>query len=390
MRKLFIVLIGLVFWPIFKLFPLKHKLWIFGAQNGEAFADNSKFLFEYIIEEQPSIDAVWITRSKDILKKLRENNLPVQHNLSILGLWYMVRAEVIVFSTSRSDMLFIHHKIGRKIVNLWHGMPIKKIAYDYGPHKPENKNLKAKVWDTFVADFQHTDVDIIASTSPFYNKILTSSFRNNNTFVTGQPRTDVFYKWNKKAIKDKLGFSEDKIIVTYMPTHRAYGTGKMNPKIFENNNKMHQFFREQGVKLVWKYHKNMLINYDPNLETADQIVDLTRNNVDPQELLFITDILITDYSSCYIDFLLFNSPIVFYHYDDYEESDNALYFSIKENNPGPIVNTEMELGQVIQRLILGGDGFVEIRKKYLNQYHTYQDGNSSERVFELINSEIDR
>jgi len=390
MRKFFIVILGFVFWPVFKLIPVKNNLWVFGAQNGQDYADNSKFLFEYIIEEQPSTDAVWITRSKDILKKLREKNLPVQHNLSILGLWYMVRAEVIAFSTSRSDILFIHYKTGRKIVNLWHGMPIKKIAYDYGPHKPENKDLKARVWDFFVAGFQHNEVDIIASTSPFYNEILSSSFRNNNTYVTGQPRTDVFYKWDKKAIKEELGFSEDEIIVTYMPTHRAYGAGKMNPQIFEHDAEMLNFLRHQKVSVVWKYHKNMLQNYDSNTKTPQQIVDLTKQNIDPQELLFVTDILITDYSSCYIDYLLFNRPIIFFHYDDYEKSDNALYFSIKENNPGPIVESEKELGQVIQRLILGSDSFVEQRTKYLNQYHTHQDGNSSKRVFELIISELNR
>ena len=158
----------------------------------------------------------------------------------------------------------------------------------------------------------------------------------------------------------------------------------MNPKVFKSNSKALKLLKKSQAKLVWKFHKNMLTNYDNSEIIPGVIVDLTIKNVDPQELLFITDILITDYSSCYIDFLLFNRPIIFFQYDNYEGSDNELYFSIGENNPGPVVKTENELENELENLLDGKDEYDKRRNYYLEKYHRYKDGNSSKRVFELV------
>lgn len=383
-NKIYILFLGILLRPFLTKYPVKSNIWVFGAQNGQAYVDNSKFLFEYIIKNQKGLEAVWITRSKTVLNELKEKDLPVEHNLSAKGIWYIMRASAVVFSTSRSDLLFVFQKKNRSIVNLWHGMPIKKIVYDYGPHRPENRNWRAKILDKFVTGFQHNQTDIVCSTSSFYSNILKSSFRNQRVFVTGQPRTDVFYLWERNKIKEKMGFESDERVITYMPTHRAYGTGKMNPKVFKSNSKALELLKKNQAKLVWKFHKNMLTNYDNSEIIPGVIVDLTIKNVDPQELLFITDILITDYSSCYIDFLLFNRPIIFFQYDDYEGSDNELYFSIGENNPGPVVKTENELENELENLLDGKDEYDKRRNYYLEKYHRYKDGNSSKRVFELV------
>jgi CDP-glycerol glycerophosphotransferase (TagB/SpsB family) len=361
--------------PFWKKFPVQKNKWIFGAQNGEAFIDNSKYFFEYVNENHENITPIWITRSKEVIKSLRTKKYKVYHNLSLRGIWYSATAEVVIFCTTRSDILFVFPKRKRKIVNLWHGMPMKKIAYDHAPHKPENKNWRGRLWDKFVAGFQHKDVDLIPSTSEFFVDILRSAFRNENVVIAGQARTDAFDKWDPNEIKQRLGFSNDDKIVVYMPTHRAYGKGEMNPRIFEHNEKAQEYFEENKVKIVWKFHKNMLKHYSPdNVNLKSCFVDLTGKNLDPQELLYISDILITDYSSCYIDYLLLKRPVIIYLYDNYETEDNELYFSPQDHNVGEVCYSEKELLRSIQNP----------RYFHSDLYHKYTDSNSCERIMQRI------
>lgn len=375
--KIVIFLIGFLLKPFFKYASVSN-IWIFGSQHGAAFLDNSKYFFEYVVANHPEKNPIWITQSKRVYNQLKKNDLPVEMNVSIRGIWLSAKAEKIILSTSRNDILYVFPKKGRKIVELWHGMPMKKILYDHEPHRPENKSLKGKLWDRFVAGFQFNQVDFIASTSDFFVDILKSSFRNENVYVTGQARTDTFFNWDEKVIRKKLGFSEEEKIVTYMPTHRAYGQGELNPKIFEGNIDAINQLQEQNITVVYKFHKNMLSVYEPSESLPSCIKDLTPQDVDPQELLFISDVLITDYSSCYIDYLLLKRPVIFYFYDNYEDEDNELYYAPLSHNVGPIVTSEEDLLKQILNFNFNVKPGVE--------YHKYYDGNSCMRSFDIIDS----
>ena len=63
------------------------------------------------------------------------------------------------------------------------------------------------------------------------------------------------------------------------------------------------------------------------------------SNIDTQELLLMTDLLVTDYSGCYVDFLMLDRPILHFAYDRqyYEKADRGLYFNLDEVAGGAIV-----------------------------------------------------
>ena len=373
MKKLYFI-IGFLLHPYLKFAKVKN-IWIFGAEHGQAYIDNSKYFFEYVRHEHKEINAFWLTQSKSVYDDLQSKGVPVINNFSLKGIYLSAVAKFIIFSTSQNDLLFIIPKKNRKIINLWHGMPMKKIVYDYEPHKYESASLKNKLWIKFVAGFQLNQVNFNFSTSIFFSKILESAFDNKNIFITGQPRTDAFFQWDAKEIRRKLGFTLEDKIVTYMPTHRAYGKGEINPFIFHQNNGAIEYFEKNNYKIVWKFHKNMLHAHQNNKNISNVFLDLSLNNIDPQELLFISDVLITDYSSCYIDYLLLKRPVIFYHYDNYSLEDNELYFESISHNVGPVVNNEMDLLEKIRN-----------RKDFVNsvEYHKYLDGNSCNRVFSEI------
>ena len=108
-------------------------------------------------------------------------------------------------------------------------------------------------------------------------------------------------------------------------------------KIFDLE-KLNQYCQKNKCLFMIKkhfYHKNEVVD----LSKYSNIVDYTNLDCDTQELLFNADVLITDYSSCYIDYLLLDKPVIFYCYDyaNYLENDRDMYFEYDSVTPGPKV-----------------------------------------------------
>ena len=381
MKKIAFLIIGIISYILSIFIKTKKNIWIYGSNHGLGYSDNTKYFYNYILRNKTNIKSIWITRSSTIYKNLKMEGLPVYHNLSLMGIYYCLIADVVSFSTSRDDLLFVYPKLGRKIINLWHGMPMKKIVFDFKPHLPKNRNFKSLLWDKYVVGFNHSDVDLITATSSFFKNILKSAFNADNVYITGQARTDVFFEWDPLRIRKKYGFTDKDKIITYMPTHRGYGNGLISPKIFINNKNAISYFQKNKIKIVWKFHPNMInkaIKEDVNYE-KDVFKDMTTIDCDPQELLFISDMLITDYSSCYIDYLFLKRPIAFYLYDNYEEEDNELYFSPNDHNIGTICLDQATL----LKWIKSEKGCVN-RYSDFELYHKNIDNNSRENIYKRI------
>jgi CDP-glycerol glycerophosphotransferase (TagB/SpsB family) len=97
------------------------------------------------------------------------------------------------------------------------------------------------------------------------------------------------------------------------------------------------------------------------------------------------DVLVTDYSSIYHDFLLLNKPMIFipYDYDHYNERSGFLY-NYFENLPGPSVNTFYDFSKELCSVTSGSDNYSEKRASLAEQIHAYSDANACERVSKLV------
>jgi CDP-glycerol glycerophosphotransferase (TagB/SpsB family) len=98
------------------------------------------------------------------------------------------------------------------------------------------------------------------------------------------------------------------------------------------------------------------------------------------------DLLITDYSSIYIDFLLTKRPIIFAPFDleEYTRNDRELYFNYNDVTPGPKCQNWDEVLVELKKFISGEDDYKEERQIVNDRFKTFQDGNASERIVEYI------
>ncbi len=386
--KFFYIIIGVIMNIINHLFKIKEEVWLFGAFHNIDYRESPKYLFEYVNNNKRNIKCVWISRNNKVVHIVRSKGFIAYHNLSIRGLYYTLIGSRIITSTQfGGDLNFCFKKTGRKYIYLIHGMPIKKCFGDTPKKYLSKPTLFGKLYMRYVACFTSADIDLVTSTSHMFSSYLRTGFPNAKILNLGMPRNDLFLNPMLRDDNFETIVPEYKncmFVITYMPTHRGYGRGEPSPTLFINNEFMMNWFQSNNVLLLIKNHPNMA-NKIYGGEENGNIIEITKRNIDPQILLCHTDILITDFSSCWVDYLLLGRPIIFYFYDDYDVSDNETYFDIKNEciNIGFKSFNERELSDLIIKLY-GEYNIFKLSPSMQAKYHKHIDSNSSQRNYEAI------
>ena len=355
------------------LFPRKHTTWVFigwhKKTNGEVFADNAKYFFLYVSQEQRKINSIWIAKSRDLAKKLRNSGYKSYYEKSFLGVWHQLRAEFFVVDAYLQPSNYMLSGKS-KIIQLLHGKGMKKKGYADKPDKVQ---------------------DFIFNTSPFTLSILPEIFKEGSkTFITGYSRNDVFFKDIKDSnidvdtemIDHVKKIRSSKKIVMYAPTFRR------GQKEFDFNkvlplDDLKLFAKENNIFFILSLH-NKYRSQQSTTNIENDLAFLGESDIYP--LLKYVDIFITDYSSSFADYLLLDRPIIFYPYDFDEYNKNeGLAADYNEITPGPKVYTCHELKKALEVSILNDEHLLK-RKSVRDMYHTYIDGVSSKRIFDAIQS----
>ena len=307
------------------------NLFVFGSWFGEKYADNSKYLYLYFLNKGEN--AYWITKSEAVYKELKDQGLPVAMAYSEEGKRLCQEAGYIVTSTALSD---VNENVigGATRVDLFHGIPLKKIMYDDevgGKMLTKSQKIHELLTRHALKDY------FVFSSSDTVSKSIRTAFRVDDDHILqyGLPRNDAFFDGSLKKLR--LSEIDYKCVISYLPTHRNVGKTPIPIEKLFDLRRLNDFCWENGILFVIKkhfYHNSEKID----LTEYPNIVDLTGQSYDTQELMYNSDVLITDYSSCYIDYLLLNRPIVFYSYDleDYLKTDREMYYNYEDVAPGEI------------------------------------------------------
>ena len=373
--------------------PVKKNQWIFGSDYGNMYREGARFLYEYVRNNHPEIDCTFITMNPFVKKELDEKGFPCELNMTIAGMKKIAQAEVVFTTQSGQDIFFVYKKKGRRFYYIGHSQPYK-AAYLSTPQKYAEKNvllaqsrgiksLVKKICKWFTIGYDFRDSVFYVSTSEFlvsYNKMFFGA--NADVRITGMPRNDILF--DDTAIKKEKWITglDNKLVITYMPTHRDYGFGEVTPIPFIDNSDVQKWLKDNNVVLLIKQHPNMEKKVDFDYNT-DAVIDITRMKYDPQVCLYHSDAIITDYSSAFIDFLLLKRPVLFYFYDDYENSDTGILFNVKDDFPDKICSTEKELFDCIRRIKEDYIGMCP-SDVIVSKYHKFVDGNSCKRYYEEV------
>ncbi|WP_263145417.1 CDP-glycerol glycerophosphotransferase family protein [Pseudomonas sp. RIT-PI-AD] len=304
-------------WALSWLVPRKADLWVFGAWRGQAFSDNPKYLYTYVKTHCPRIEAVWITKSRTLDRALRAQSVDSCFYLSPRGLYCQLRARAIFF-THTQDSDFLGAAVARNTYScqLWHGTPLKKIMFD-DPEHVQSENRLSRRLAAFLFPWLRNRWSLIVAPSGGVAERLQGAFKGTPVAVTGYPRND-------SATPAQVSAEPRRIReVIYMPTFRgAAGSSSSDEAI-------NALFDAAGFDIAWmdarcaELDMVLTIRLHPSnrlrAELQRRILASNRIRFDQSADFYACidryDVLITDYSSVFFDFLLTGKPVIHAGFD---------------------------------------------------------------------------
>lgn len=256
---------------------------------------------------------------------------------------------------------FFVKKPGQVYINTWHGIPLKHLGYD--------EPTGALTASNMARNFLH--VDYLISANPFLTQVYKKGFRqeglsNVKIIEEGYPRLDTLVNTERDDVYAQLeteGVSVDKSkkIILYAPTWRGDSYANPNCSIdgmIQLKETLEKQIDTNKYQILVKVHQVVYRLIKDKLDECSYVVPAT---VDANVILGITDILISDFSSIYFDFLATGNPVLFY-ITDLEEysSKRGMYFGIKDL-PGPYTDDLDVLGSWINDI---DNVFQKTKKRY--------------------------
>lgn len=396
MDKILIVLkniLNLQLYYVSKIIPKKKKRWVYGSWFGEKFTDNSKWLYLYMLNNNLNdIEIVWITKNKKTIDEIEKLGGKVYLYNTINAIYYILTADVVFMTQSYLDLSSMYLIGGAFKVQLWHGVPLKKIGYDT---YIKCKSVLKKINRFIIKKLNYNDA-YIACSQENINKVESAFCTESSKIIkSGQPRNDIFFDMNSELknrfinnICDELSYNiKEKKIITYMPTFRDKSSYNFDFNELEEKDKikLNKILNQNNAIIIQKKHfVNSKKKHNVNLMNCERNI-INIKDVDTQELLFCTDILITDYSSCYFDFLNLDRPIIHYAYDykNYKEKDRGLYYDLSEAAGGSISYEIDELLNVLEENLMNDIGRVA-RKKAREKFMSFEKGESCNNIINYV------
>ena len=393
-RTFVTLLISWILFPLSFLFPRSKKIWVFiGWQKNkdrEIFADNSKYLFLHTSQHYPEIESIWIGQDQMMCNNLKKNGYKAYSIHSLAGVYYSLRAGYTIIDAVMRLPNWRYS--GRsKTIQLWHADGIKKLAF-----------TSKWTYSSFIkmilhpGSFKHFYF-LIASSEYIRDNFVCPSFDVKKTKVrtTGLPRYDIFFNSVKDAnidvhtelseTLDHINQEKSEKIILYAPTFRR-GKDLVEQLSPLNFKELNYFLNKKNYHLVVSLHpKFSTSNWIPEEQYSN--IFFSNSGFDKYPLLSRFDLLISDYSSICIEFLLLNKPTIFYTYDIAEYRKNeGLAEKFWNHMPGSRVSTYQELVIALEadtKILMAGTSIVR------EEIFQYRDGNSSERVTQEIRKDMD-
>jgi CDP-glycerol glycerophosphotransferase len=359
------------------LFPLKKQTIVFVSFGGNSISCNPYYIYKEIIKNSSNYTCYWIVNRAFDNTEIPESCFVKKNSFRY---FLLMQTSKFIVTNDRLDN-FIKFRRSQIVINTWHGGGAFKRTFGYPKGmfgwyiKKTNKNDSERT-TYFVSTSEKWTETIARKSFGYYGKVLSY----------GYPRNDLFFDNNrdlKHAIREKLKIACDSIVVLYAPTYRGLlGKSEMQSDQFEiiDVPRVEKTVEE-------KYHNKAVFLYRGHRSMNYSIATDSTNNVssypDMQELLLISDILITDYSSCMWDFALTYNPCFIYA-PDFEKYAKEPGFE-SDFNEWPFIITKNN-DELIREI---NDFNIEKYKidvqRYLHDYGSFEKGKAASMLVNKMN-----
>lgn len=361
---------------------------LFGSWFGQRFADNSRFLFQFLSEHKEELKlskVVWVTRNSVICNDIKDLGYEAYLMDSEESIMYHKTAGIHIICNMSNDIsdksndILCRYSYGANKINLWHGvMSMKGVANasnEYKKKKEKHKRIyeinefiysHSSFYRSFFYGIGGWENCYYLSTTSAGTDILSLFFilPRNHYIEIGNPRVCYSPKVTDKesVIINKL--RDFSLVIVYLPT-------------FRNNENVDYFFSFDYEKLLadnnilWiqKTH-TASVGHPVNKKSSNNIIQLP-SEFDINLIIPYVNVLVTDYSSVAADAMYYYKRLVYYmpDYDEYMKYDRGFIINPKElicgncfDNPRDLMSYIISLKNVFE--YLPDEKYLNLRNKY--------------------------
>lgn len=377
------------YFPTMKLFYKVGKLFIrvdknlilFESGLGKQYSDSPRYIYEEILNRNLNYKKVWVYNKQH---RFPDHNTKKIKRLSPQYYYYLLKAGYWV--NNQNFPTYIKKRPQTIYLQTWHGTPLKKMLYDLDQVFGRDDGYIDRVGSA-VKNWNY-----LVSPSPYATKAFRSAFHyEKDVLEVGYPRNDIFYKPERfelaEKVRNRLHLPAGKKVILYAPTFRDNQTTKNNKFTFEIEMDLDQMKEELGDEYIILLRLHVVVS--SKLKIDESIKDFAfnvSNYPDIQELMLVSDMLMTDYSSVFFDYANTGNPILFFTYDleEYRDDLRGFYMDLEKEAPGPLVFNTEDIIHTIKNIDIVNNQYKEKYKKFQETYCPLEDGNASKRVVDRV------
>ena len=360
--------------------PLRDEVILYESFEGRTMGDNPYALFLHLLDHPDYADRLhaWALNDKEAMPpeyRKRPNVIFVRRGSDLYWRYLATAGQLVNNATFMPEFI---RRPGQKYLNTWHGTPLKMMGKDIASETLPHANVARNFLQAthLINPNQHTK-DILLKTAEV-DEIISA-----RELISGYPRIDLMInatEGKKQELRRQIGLEDNQPVVLYAPTWRGETWLSKDIDLQQVRN-VKAALTGLESQIVFRGHyalQKLVGREDLPFKTAGA-------NIDATELLAITDILITDYSSIFFDFLPARKPILFYAYDleEYCAQRGGLYFNL-EDMPGPVCRTGEELKSALERALREEYTPDQKHLDALARFCPFEDGRASERVADFF------
>ncbi|ARD98631.1 CDP-glycerol glycerophosphotransferase family protein [Lactococcus lactis] len=354
---------------------------LYESRDGSTISDSPLALFLSLAnnKDYTNFQHVWVVMDK--LSSLNLINVPESLKSKILFVErnskeyvdYMLTAKYLI--TNSTFQSWFSKKKEQVYINTWHGTPLKAMGFDIENQLGNTQNVLRNLLMT----------DYFLSPNPHTTKIFAGSgykmrgIYKREIIESGYPRIDLTKETSSDDAKNllkELGIELDSNlpVVVYMPTWRGNDTQNPSDSIAQVIAEL-KYLRKEFLgkyNIILKVHPYLYKKAKNYKELSGVLID---DAMDANLVLAATDILITDFSSVFFDYLVTDKPIIFYAWDqDIYSEDRGMYLDMAEL-PAPILKTVIEIADYLSDIDQLSQDYLGKYLRAKEKYVPYDDGN---------------
>lgn len=322
----------------------------------------------------------------EIKMNLKNNGVEILEGWNVSSLYHLFTSGVFIFSHSPRDAHITKKCKNRKIINLWHGVAFKKIENlmpSISKKKKTQMEQNSELFDLLIAS---SDTDLITNMKAFM-------VQKEKIKVIGLPRYDILkksYKLDTFLMLQKtklLMIKGSKKFIVYAPTFREKSISPLAQLNKEDWDVLSTFLEQKSLVMGIRPH-SYDISVPSYIENSKNFFWLGHESFTETNLILqISDMLIVDFSSIWIDYLLLNKPILGFakDFNFYKQYERGFIYEFDSIFPTKFTNTVDDLLLELEE-VLYTSGKAEYTKT-LNLFHEYKiEVNFSKKLEETLNN----